>query len=343
MPSNMHATPLPQPVRQAAPRWLLLGLAAVSLLGIGHALLWTWLAGRMETELAGWVAQRRAAGWQVQHGDPSRTGWPWVVQLTLPGVQLREPGGLGWQGESLALRLALPWPRHLGLVASGTQALLAGPASLPFQAASLTGTVPLGGLPLRVQAEALNAQAANGPVLVRRAALVLPEASAFDLTLEGLALPDLPPAALALGREVQRLDVQATLAGPLPGAGSPATQAAAWRDAGGRLELRALDLLWGPVQAGAQGHLVLDAALQPAGRLTLALAGFGEALDALTAAGLLAPGNARGLRALGMLLQRAPAEGGPPRLQLPLLLRDRTVSAAGFTLLRLAPVAWPER
>jgi hypothetical protein len=322
-------------------RVLLPALAALLVLALAHALLWAWLAGRMERDLATWRAARQAQGWQVEHGQPLRGGWPWAAQLTLPAVRVVEPGGIGWRSESLALRLALPWPRQLALAAEGEQALLAGADGLPFSAASLTGSVPLAGQPLRLQAEALHAELRAGPVDLRRAALVLAEGSAFDLALEGLALPGLPPAALALGPELQRLVVQAALAGPAPPLEGRATQAAAWRDGGGRLELRALDLLWGPVQAGAQGDLALDAALQPTGRLTLALAGFSEALDALAAAGVMAPNNARSLRAVGMLLQRAPAEGGPPRLQLPLLLRDRVVSAAGFTLLRLPPMVWP--
>ena len=351
MPSNLHATPEssppagPMPLMAPAflPRRLLLpGLAVLLVLALGHGLLWAWLAGRMERELAGWVASRQALGWQVEHGPAQRNGWPWAVRLTLPAVRVVEPGGIGWRSESLALRLALPWPRQLALAAEGEQALLAGAESLPFGAASLTGSVPLGGAgqPLRLQAEALHAELRAGPVQLRRAALVLAEGNAFDLALEGLALPGLPPAALALGAEVQRLVVQAALPGPPPPLDGLAPQAAAWRDGGGRLELHALDLLWGPVQAGAQGELALDPALQPTGRLTLALAGFGEALDALAAAGVLAPNNARGLRAVGMMLQRPPAEGGPPRLQLPLLLRGGTLSAAGFTLLRLPPVVW---
>ncbi len=343
MSSNLNAAPYPI-IRQPAPRlrrWLLAGLAGLVLLGAGHALLWAWLAGRMETELAGWVAERRAQGWQVQHGTPQRGGWPWAVRLTMPAVQLAEPGGLGWQGETLALSLALPLPRHLALAASGSQALVAGPARLPFRATSLTGSVPLAGHPVRLQAEAVRAEVVGGPLLLRRAALVLPQEGAFDLALEGLAPPGLPPAALALGPEVQFMGIQGMLTAPLPTGATPAMQAAAWRNAGGRLDLRALDLTWGPVQAGAQGELALDAALQPTGRLTLTLAGLREGLAALSAAGVIEPGNARTLLALGSMLQRTPPEGGPPSLRLPLVLRDRTLAVAGFTLMKLAPVVWP--
>jgi hypothetical protein len=348
MTSNPHATPPSRPILLLAPallpRRLLLSalVTLLLLLGLGHTLLWSWLGGEMQRQLASWVAARQALGWHVEHGTPLRGGWPWAAQLTVPAVRVVEPGGIGWRGESLALRLALPWPRHLTLAAEGEQAVLAGAESLPFSAGSLTGSVPLGGQPLRLQAQALQTDLRAGQASLRRAALVLAEGNAFDLALEGLVLPGLPPAMLALGPEVQRLVVQAALAGPPPPLDGRAPQATAWRDGGGRLELRAFDLLWGPVQAGAQGDLTLDAGLQPVGRLTLALLGFSEALDALVAGGVMAPNNARGLRAVGMLLQRVPAEGGPPRLQLPLVLRDRAVSAAGFTLLRLPPMVWSQ-
>lgn len=346
MPSNHNAPLPPDPIRLVFPsrrlrRWLLAGLAALLLLGVAQGLFWAWLAGRMEFELAGWVAERRGLGWQVTHGPPRRGGWPWAVRLSLPAVRIVEPGGLGWQAESLALDLALPWPRALALAATGPQALLAGAARLPFQAASLTGSVPLAGLPVRLAAEAIVTEAGSPPLL-RRATLVLPQEGSFDLALEGLALPaEAPAAARALGPQLERLAMQGALNTPLPAAASPARQAAAWRDAGGRLQLHALDLLWGPVRAAVQGELALDSALQPVGQLTLTLAGLREALDALAAAGVIEPGNAHMLGLLGAMLPRSPLEGGATGLRLPLVLRDRTLAAVGFTLLRLPPVVWP--
>ncbi len=340
MPSNPPAAP---PVPRFRPRrWLRAGLAALLLLGLAHGLLWAWLAGRMERELDTWSAGRRALGWQVEHGTPARDGWPWAVRLTLPAVRLVEPGGLGWQAGQLALSLALPWPAELALDASGPQALLAGAERLPFAAASLTGSLAQAGAPLRLQATALRGPAAGATPMLRRAALVVPEDGAFDLALEGLSLPaQAPPAVLALGAEVQRLALRGALTVPLPAAPNPARQATAWRDAGGRVQLHALDLRWGPVQAGLQGELALDAALQPAGSLTLTLAGLREALAALSGAGVIEPRNAQALGVLGALLPRVAMEGGATGLRLPLALRDRSLAAAGFTLLRLPLLVWP--
>ncbi len=341
----MHAKPPSHPSR-----WLILLAALPLLVAAAHGLLWLWLVGRLEAGLDHWATAQRAAGGQVGHGPATRGGWPWAASLTLPMLRLVDPGGLAWQGTALELRLALPWPTRLALAASGAQQLEVGPAVLPFTTTSLTGSLPLlpGPQPLRLQAEALAAATPAGPLLLRRAALALatqPGGSLLDLALEGLALPALPAATAALGPEIGRVALQLALAGPLPLAalqgGVPSTsQAMAWRDAGGRLELRALDVVWGPVQAGGTGELTLDPTLQPTARATLRLAGLVETLDALLAAGLLTPANARGLRTMVQLLQLAPAEPGPPRLNLPLLLRDRTLSVAGFTLLRLAPLRW---
>jgi Uncharacterized protein conserved in bacteria (DUF2125) len=64
-------------------------------------------------------------------------------------------------------------------------------------------------------------------------------------------------------------------------------------------------------------------------------------LDAAAAAGLLAPGPAAMARTALRLLERRPAGGGPPELEVPLTLEDRTLVLARFPLLRLPAWGWP--
>jgi hypothetical protein len=160
------------------------------------------------------------------------------------------------------------------------------------------------------------------------------------ITAEGVALPPLP-ATVAFGRDVQSLSVDAVLLGPPPLPGPPAIAAAAWRDAGGTIDITSLALRWGPLAGDARLVLALDAALQPTGNGTLRLTGAAEALDALAGAGLIASGAARTARAVVVLLGRPSPEGGPPRVELPVALTHGTVSLARVPLLRVAPIAWP--
>jgi hypothetical protein len=145
-----------------------------------------------------------------------------------------------------------------------------------------------------------------------------------------------------LGPSLEGLRLDLALTGPWPGpAGTPALRAARWRDAGGTLELRTLALAWGAATATASATLALDATLQPAGAGTLRLAGAPAVLEAAQAAGLVGRRDAAAAGMLLAMMQRTPPEGGPPRLEVPVVLERRALSLAGLTLLRLPPWRWP--
>jgi hypothetical protein len=117
--------------------------------------------------------------------------------------------------------------------------------------------------------------------------------------------------------------------------------ARAWRDGGGMLDLRSLDLRWGRISATAMATLTLDEDLQPTGAGTLRLAGGGEVLDAAASTGLLAPRTATTARTVLTLLSRTPPEGGPPQIEVPLTLEDGVLALARFPLLQLPRWTWP--
>ena len=357
-------------------RWSLIMVVALFglLLMLGHALLWAWLASRMEAGLRSWSSAHRAAGGQVAYDGARRGGWPLAATLTLPAVQVTDASGLAWRSAEVELRLALPWPDRLALAASGPQEFAVGRLVLPFTAASLTGSLPLlaGSRPWQVRAESVRADSTAGPLLLRGMVLSLgaqPKGQTtgmlLDLSIDGATLPVPVTVATVLGTELQQVVMQMMVTGhgpaamPAdrgPGSLAPANRditnrAAAWRDAGGRLDLRALALQWGPVRATGNAEFGLDPALQPSGRGRLSLNGVDETLRVMVDAGLLPAASASTLRALAGLQQRAPAPSGTlgdgaqgngaPRLELPWLLRDRTLSVAGFSLLRLPLLDWP--
>lgn len=178
-----------------------------------------------------------------------------------------------------------------------------------------------------------NAADAPGPLGLR--------ASAEALLLPADALARGPLAAV-LGPRLSDLRLDLALSGPLPPAGlPPARRAERWRDMGGLVALRSVSLAWGQAAASASATLALDAALQPAGAGTLRLAGAGALLDAAVGQGLLPPRNAGAARLMLQMMQRRPAEGGPPVLEVPLELEAGVLSAARFPLLRLPPLSFP--
>jgi hypothetical protein len=98
--------------------------------------------------------------------------------------------------------------------------------------------------------------------------------------------------------------------GAIPAA--PARQAAAaWRDAGGTIELDRLTLRWGRIAITGSGTLALDRDLQPIGGFSGAVEGFEDLMAALVTAGRIRPGDARLARIALAMLAKAGPDGRP--------------------------------
>ncbi|TCZ55957.1 DUF2125 domain-containing protein [Roseicella aquatilis] len=348
----------PGPHRRPRRRLLLGLLLLAGLAAAGHALLWLWLAGRLEAGFRDWAALRRAEGWQVDHAAPRRGGWPLAATLTLPDFRLAGggatlPGGMDWRAEAVMLRLVPPRLDRLVVEMPGRHGLRLGALELPFAAARLAATLPLeaAALPreLRLAAERLRLDTPAGPAAARDATAEIETRSAAPggepaVTLRLLAgdvvLPEAGPAVRVLGRGVARAQLDLDLTGPMLPGHAPAARAEAWRDGGGALALRGLALRWGPLAASGDARLTLDEALQPMGAGTLRLEGAGEAVQAAAEAGLLSRGAAATVRTVLRMLSRQPADGGPAELELPLLLEDRVLTAARLPVAELPAWRW---
>jgi hypothetical protein len=361
----MSLNPSPPPRRGRLLLRGLLGLALLAALGVaGHALLWRWMGGQLETGFQDWAAQRRALGWRVEHAAPLRGGWPFAATLTLPRFRLvgggaTLPGGVDWQAEALVLRLAPPRLDRLVVEMPGRHRLRLGALDLPFAADRLAATLPLeaGVLPreARLDAERLRIGTQGGTAEARDATLEIETrmsaiegepAVALRITAWEVLLPmaegsGLAPAVGVLGRAVEQAVLDLAVTGPVPPGRGPSAKAEAWRDGGGTLELRALELRWGPLAATGTATLTLDEALQPMGAGTLRVAGAGEALQAAAAAGLLTRQSAATGRTVLRLLSKAPAVGAPAELEVPLTLEDRVLTAARMRLAQVPAWSWP--
>ncbi len=350
----MTPTP-PVPRHRPRPIHLLLGLVLLlALVGAGHAVLWNLMADRLQAGFDIWASARRAQGWRVDHGAPVRGGWPLAATLRLPEFRLSGggatiPGGMEWAAEAVTLRVALPRLDELELHAGGAQRLRLAALDLPFRADRLEGRVPLQANVLprggSFAASRLRLGTPAGGVEVGALDLDLDtRATAIEgeaaLTLRGGLRDLLLPVATPLGRGIAEIGVDASITGPIPGGRSPAVRAATWRDSGGTVELRRLDLPGGAAGAGAAATLALDETLQPMGAGTLRLTGAEAVLDALVTAGLLPARNAGLARRVVGLLAR-PQESGPPAVEVPLTLEDRALSVARIPVGRIPPLAWP--
>ncbi len=341
-------------------KWLVLAVATPLLLVGANYLAWRWLSDRLRDEYAAWTRNAWSHGWVATADRMEVGGYPFSATLTLGGFALRGgvaalPAGLGWKVEEVTLALSLAHPTMLLVQPEGREELrVSGIDAITFTADQIEASVPLGRVPPG-QSERLDLTASDltgglvkstHPRDVRIASLTLHlraardatrgSKAALDLHAEAVELPD--TGHWPLGATVSRLTAGLDLTSPPLPAGRAAAAAAAWRDGGGRVLLRSLNLKWGPLRLLGQFRLGLDAQLQPAGEGIAEVEGYDPTLDALAAAGVIQPGLAATAKAVLTLMARPAADGHG--IELPMALQHSTVSVAKIPLVQLRAMDW---
>jgi len=350
-------------------RGLVLTLILVPLFAIGaESLVWLLAARQVQTSFHEWIAARRAEGWHVTTGAERLGGWPFAAQVQIGGFSISGgerllPGGLSWRSEGLALRLSLTSPESLIVLPTGLQTLhlFGGPAIvasgrrisaavrfaiLPFLTRAAPGTgvlitanqVRIG--PAAIQSDLVAAEAVAIQVMPE-----LPEAeeapSGPTLRFEATGIVVAKEEVAALGSKIGVFSFFGTLIHPVPDGANWTSRLADWRNHGGTVAVRSLSLVWGPLAVGGSGRFTLDQNLQPAGEATARLVGYAATLDALAGAGSIGSGVATAVKALLTLLARPSSSGGPPEVDVPLSLENRTLSLGHIPLLKLPTLTWP--
>jgi len=335
---------------------LLFVLALPLFAGGALALYWVWAADALRDGIAVWTAEQRARGYQLSYLGPQIGGFPARLDVRFQAPQVTAPQGWRWSGGAIRgaaafwqpLTLNLDLPRHQELEIEIEDAW----RRLTLDATAGRGRIHLG---RSGQAEAATVEFdgavlrdAAGPELradylrygmVRRAPTVEGPRD-WTLFLNGeVAALRLPPTAATgpLGEEIQRLEFEATLIGRIE-RGPPRQALAAWRDAGGLLEVSRLDAVWGPLAVSANGTATLDGEFRPQGAFTARFRGLPETLDRLTAQGLLEPSAALALRLGALALAQEEDGDGRPVVRLPVTLQDGLVYLGPVAVATLSPV-----
>jgi len=292
----------------------------------------------------------------VQAGEPAYGGWPVAATRLYPDLAI-SGGGVGLRTQHLAVsvsplhadsvRISFPDPVDVALPRLFPLNLF----PLHFSAPDGTLAAPLQGAPyLTFDARALRVQAdqPGGPPRVLTTGLwhlridPAPGRTALTLSTQAIVLPDPRPGeVLPLGPRLASLSFDATLQGDLDVARLDAATLAAWRDAGGGLEVQRLALGYGPLGLSGQGRLGLDGDLQPSGRVALQILGYAQTLQALIAAHVLTAAAGRAIGAVMSLLAHAPEGGGVPQVDTDVTLQQRTLGVAGYGLLKFPELIWP--
>ena len=341
-------------------RRLVLAAPLILLILVIAAVVAGWLiAARIVTHaLLQWTDDRRAEGYRIDYAAPVIGGFPFRLVLRLDRPSIEAPGkAWQWDGPSLTGEATLWRPLLVHVALPGRHAVRWGAADearlFGGDFATADGVIRLGSdgqlRTLTVKLTGVKAVDDTGAELSLRTLdlsgelphtkFALPPEStlAFSAAANGIVLP--VQAVAPLGRDIESLAVEGEVKGPLAmGPVKPAL--AAWREAGGTLELHNVAAKWGPLGLSGDGTVALDKAMQPIAALSLAITGFSETLDALVAAGLVEQKKAGLPRMILGALSHNASNGSKSTIKAPLTIQDGALLIGPVKLLRLPPIAW---
>ena len=304
------------------------GVLAATLLAL-HGAIWAYAVRRVETEAETWLDGLRRAGWAIASDAPRRGGWPTGASVSFAHLSMdgRAAGvPLAWAADEVSLGIHAAHPDALLITARGEQRWRLGHGpEVPVTATALQLAVTQSSAAL--SGRGVTVRLPGGPVEVGALQVEGAGQSARG-TLTAVKAPSLPTANLSIS--------EAVLTQPVAFNGDAEAAAAAWREAGGTLEVRGLVLEAGSLAVAASGTGRLDASLQPALDLTAQARGHRAALDDLVQAGFVPASAAVAAKAVLNLL--TPRPDAPAVV--PVRIADGALSVAGFPLLRVPGVNW---
>jgi len=340
-----------------------IGFAAAVVLVASYVGYWFYGSSLVRGGLDRWIAGARAEGVEASYRAVDIDGFPLRFRIMVDGPALTAArGGAVWDWRSeTAHAVVAPFDFHSADIRlNGEQVLtFVENAGLPLTLRSseptalfveVAGDGQPGHLTLAATGvEATSPETVAGLRLARldvaaeRDARVTAAADGTWMTVTVDAKEASLPAAAAgpLGQLVERLTAELEVIGAVPQT-TPRAAVQAWRDGGGRVEVKSLFVRWGPVDLALNGQLSLDEALQPAGSFTAKLTGYRELLGALTAEGQISQRDAANVRAILDLLARQPKDGGRPVLTAPLDVHQSRLMVGPVALMALPPIRWAE-
>lgn len=330
-------------------------IAAVVLLSLGWTGYWFWIRDRIATEMELWIAARRAEGIEISDAGRHIGGFPLRIEIVVEQPKVAQRTLWSWSAPRLRAFIqpwnltrvifdlgpsqAIEWteagqPRRAEL--SGERALASTHFSrdgrLQTAAADLTKPVLTDSGLGESKAERLqlHLRANHGETPDR------PEGSfGFAVQADKLRIPQ--ALKTPLGSDIAALKIVTTLPPPLPPIDR--RELAAWRDAGGVVNVDQLEITWGPLDASGNGTVTLDRDMRPLFSFGTSIRGFNPTVDAYTQAGLLKPNQATGLK-MALAALAKPDAKGRPTAQMPIAGQDGRLYVGPFGVAGL-PVLFP--
>ncbi|MBV8888390.1 MAG: DUF2125 domain-containing protein [Alphaproteobacteria bacterium] len=316
---------------------------------------WWITADRIRQGVANWAEAMRARRIEASWRQVRVAGFPFAFRVELndatvrdlaltptPELHLPMLSGSTAPWDFRKWRLAAPEGLEAGLAGAGQRP----PGRLTATAASGTVAVdPQGGAtiwltlerPMAEAGERVRAQSADGwVVLPARPPQTHDQTNlAVALRLNRVTLPASPP---PLSDTVDELALGLKVMGPFPGGALPQALAA-WRDAGGTVELDNFHLRWGALGISGSGTLALDLELQPIGGFSGAVQGYDQIMTALVESGRLRASDA-GLARLGLSMMARAGPDGRSEIKTSFTVQHGEMLLGPLKLGKVPRVAW---
>lgn len=336
-------------------RFGLVVFATLLVVGAAYTAFWFLVAQRIKAGVVDWAASQRADKIDFSWQNMRVSGYPAAFRVDLDSAALRD-GAVTPSPEfhvPVLSGTARPWDladwriaAPEGFAADLADAGRSSPAKLKARTADgLTSIESDGGWKLWLDLKDVTGEAsAQIRVGSARVMVNIPPRPprGHDEPAMGLAVDasqiNLPLAVGPLGNTIDELDFSAKFKGTMP-SGKLADAVAAWRDAGGMIELDNLRLKWGALDATATGTIALDQELQPTGGFSGAIQGYDQILSALVQNGQMRASDA-GLARIALTLLAKAGPDGKPEIKTAFTIQNGQMFLGPAKLGRLPRITW---
>jgi hypothetical protein len=302
-------------------------IGAVLVIGIGaYSIFWWIAAGRIKDEARKWAEAAPQQKIDVSWKTMRVAGYPFAFRLELTDAVLRSAAPEA-PGEVHAPRFSIsvaPWDFHsANAAASDGIAATLGAAGAPIgklEAAKASAAYAMGRdgestlwlslFEMKASSgDEISARLVHGWFIVPGTPPTSHTEPAMTIAMMARDL-EVPVAPTGFGKTIDELAFGFSVMGALS-PGPPRQVAAAWRDAGGTVELDNFRLRWGETSISGTGTLALDNDLQPIGGFSGGIAGYDQLMKALVAAGRVKSNDARVARLALAMIAKAGPDGRP--------------------------------
>jgi hypothetical protein len=325
-------------------RFAILIIVVVLVAAGAYAGYWFVAANSLQAGLEKWAAARRAQGYTLQWGRESVDGFPLRFRIALDDASIARGNSYHIAVPEIAGE-ASPWDVmrwHVTAPRGGTGTAQGMAADIV--AKSLSGDVTLGGDATDIDVSILELTGAGATAGQLTAHITLPrQAPRSDRDLALAAMVRLyhlvlPKPVTALGDTIENVTADFKIMGGLP-QGDWRQALAAWRDAGGNVEIDQANLQWGALHLEANGTLALDRDMQPIAALSASIVDHAALIDAAVAAGILPKKNSTLVKlVLNLLAKRDP--DGQTRLTAPVTVQNGRLTIGRVEIGKLPPIDW---